>query len=392
MGVDIELYRLRIGVFVQPNTCRKVLRSIYVPGRCILTIMRIYILFAVLVVNLSGDVELNPGPPKPSEKSSEPRARTRQQTLSFAGAADRRTSSGMPFEAGRLSRSPVGGSQSELFSFLTHMKNDLSTQMTTQNHDVMREVGTINRKIDGLTKKVNDLQSENETLKRENSKMQKQLNSVISKLDYIEGQSRRNNVRITGLHGRIDEEWATTEQKVRSFITNELDMQELDQVDIDRAHRIKSSDQNKCTVIVKFNRFKDREAVLKKASEILDNDSPYTVRQDLTQRVKKHRRELGKEMIAAKARGQQARIKFDKLEVDGDLYRYDDTLEEIVLIPRTRGRSQVRARAGSGDALRHTQENGGLVDRIGGDSAGIQSEAEGVVMGGAMGGPDDVFS
>ena len=242
----------------------------------------------------------------------------------------------------RLSRSPVGGSQSELFSFLTHMKNDLSTQMTTQNHDVMREVGTINRKIDGLTKKVNDLQSENETLKRENSKMQKQLNSVISKLDYIEGQSRRNNVRITGLHGRIDEEWATTEQKVRSFITNELDMQELDQkkvqvgkVDIDRAHRIKSSDQNKCTVIVKFNRFKDREAVLKKASEILDNDSPYTVRQDLTQRVKKHRRELGKEMIAAKARGQQARIKFDKLEVDGDLYRYDDTLEEIVLIPRT---------------------------------------------------------
>ena len=97
-------------------------------------------------------------------------------------------------------------------------------------------------------------------------------------------------------------------------------------------------------------------------------------------------------MIAAKVRGQQARIKFDKLEVDGDLYRYDDTLKEIVLIPRTRGRSQVRARAGSGDALRHTQESGGLVDRIGGDSAGIQSEAECVVMGGATGGPDDVFS
>ena len=129
-----------------------------------------------------------------------------------------------------------------------------------------------------MAKKVNDLQSENETLKRENSKMQKQLNSVISKLDYIEGQSRLNNIRITGLHGRIDEEWAATEQKVRSFITNELDMQEMDQVDIDRAHRIKWSDQNKCTVIVKFNRFKDREAVLKKASEMLDEDSPYTVR------------------------------------------------------------------------------------------------------------------
>ena len=65
-------------------------------------------------------------------------------------------------------------------------------------------------------------------------------------------------------------------------------MQELDQVDIYRTHRIKSSDQNKCTVIVKFNRFKDREAVLMKASEILDNDSPYTVRQDLKQRDTTH--------------------------------------------------------------------------------------------------------
>ena len=121
------------------------MRNIYVSGRGILALIRIYILFAVLVVNLSGDVELNPGPPKPSEKSSEPRARTRQQTLAFAGAADRRTSSWMPFEASRLSRSPVRGSQSELFSFLTQMKNDLSTQMTTQNKGVMREVGTINR-------------------------------------------------------------------------------------------------------------------------------------------------------------------------------------------------------------------------------------------------------
>ena len=86
-------------------------------------------------------------------------------------------------------------------------------------------------------------------------------------------------------------------------------------------------------------------------------------------------------MISSKARRPQGRIKFDKLEVDGDLYRYDDALEEIVLIPRTRSRSHVRARAGSADALRHTQANGGLADRFNGDSAGIQSQAECVVMG-----------
>ena len=107
---------------------------------------------------------------------------------------------------------------------------------------------------------------------------------------------------------------------------------------IERAHRIKSYDQNKCTIIVKFNRYKDREAMLKKASEVLDEDTSYSIRQDLTQRVKKHRRELGKEMIASKARGQEGKIKFDKLIIDGDLFRYDDATEQIVAIP-TRGRA-----------------------------------------------------
>ena len=46
------------------------------------------------------------------------------------------------------------------------------------------------------------------------------------------------------------------------------------------------TDQNKCTVIVKFNIFKDCEAVLKNAAETLDVEAPYTVRQDFTQRVK----------------------------------------------------------------------------------------------------------
>ena len=54
-------------------------------------------------------------------------------------------------------------------------------------------------------------------------------------------------------------------------------------------------------------------------------------------------------MIAAKARGQQSKIKYDQLEIDGDLYRYDDTTKEIVLISsgisRTRGRAHGRGLA-----------------------------------------------
>ena len=59
------------------------------------------------------------GPPK----FSEPRTKTRQQALSIAEGADRRISSGTSYGPGRLSRSPDGRSQRELFSFLAQNEN-----------------------------------------------------------------------------------------------------------------------------------------------------------------------------------------------------------------------------------------------------------------------------
>ena len=182
MGVDIQTWRLRIGLNSQPNKHRNISVSNGV-GRGLLTIIRIYVLFSVLVINLSGDMELNPGPPREARG-------TRQQTLSFSMPSDRRLSSGGNADPECLSRTPDMGRdrwlQSELFSYLAQMKTNLSTQMSTENQDIMKEVGTINRKIDSLTKQVNDLQTENDLLKSENAKMQKQLFSVASKLDYIE--------------------------------------------------------------------------------------------------------------------------------------------------------------------------------------------------------------
>ena len=82
----------------------------------------------------------------------------------------------------------------------------------------MNEVKSINTKIDDLTQREKDLKSENEELKESNKSLQTQLSSVVTKLDYLEGQSRRNNLHFNGLHGKFDEDWEVTEQKVRSFI------------------------------------------------------------------------------------------------------------------------------------------------------------------------------
>ena len=325
MGVDKQTWRLRIGTYVQPRKCRNVLNKLYVSGKAVFGFVRMTLVFSLLLM-LCGDVEPNPGPSKPVRQSD--RVTTRQSTLSFS--ADRRASVeptgppvGSPFSGGVQERP-----QSELFTFLTQMKKDL----LSQNTRVMNEVKSINTKLDDLTQRVKDLKSENEELKESNKSLQTQLSSVVTKLDYLEGQSRRNNLRFNGLHGKFDEEWEVTEQKVRSFVKNDMEMPGYQFVDIERAHRIKSRDRNKCTVIVKFTKFKDRQAILKRASEVFDSDSAFSVNADYTKRVKKHRRELGKRMIAARQAGQEAKISYDKLVIENKVYRYDDETETVILL------------------------------------------------------------
>ena len=146
-----------------------------------------------------------------------------------------------------------------------------------QNKNVLSEVKNIKTKIDNLAQSVQDLKTENEELKQSNAELQTQLSLVSSKLDYLEGQSRRNNFRFNGLHGRFDEDWDVTEQKFRSFIKNDMGMPDHEDVEIEQAHRLKSRDRNKCTVIVKFTKFKYREAILREARNIFDFEPPFSL-------------------------------------------------------------------------------------------------------------------
>ena len=113
----------------------------------------------------------------------------------------------------------------------------------------------IHTKIDSLSQNVQDLKTKNENLKKSNANLQTQLKSVSSKLDYMECQSHRNNLRFNGLQGRFDEDWEVTEEKVRSFIKDEMGMPMHEHVEIKRTHRLKLADRNKCTIFVKFTKY-----------------------------------------------------------------------------------------------------------------------------------------
>ena len=74
MGVDITIYRQKIGLFSMPRKCRSRLEVLRVPRTTVSTIIRLAV-FLTILLTLSGDVETNPGPPRPQK----------QKTLSFNG-------------------------------------------------------------------------------------------------------------------------------------------------------------------------------------------------------------------------------------------------------------------------------------------------------------------
>lgn len=89
---------------------------------------------------------------------------------------------------------------------------------------------------------------------------------------------------------------------------------------------------DKCSIIAKFNRYKDREQILRGAFENLDKRSAYAVQQYYTDRVKTARLELGKHMVAARNEGKYSSIRHDKLIIDNNVFRYDSENDRPVLV------------------------------------------------------------
>ena len=122
-------------------------------------------------------------------------------------------------------------------------------------------ISSLNTKLDNINSSIKTLKAENEQLKHENAGMKIKL-GLYRKIDTLEDHSRRKHLRINSIPRKLNELWKETEAKVRTFIRRDLDRPDLEDVEIERAHRVKSLDPNKCNIVVKFSKYKDRDQIL----------------------------------------------------------------------------------------------------------------------------------
>ena len=90
--------------------------------------------------------------------------------------------------------------------------------------------------IDDLIKKNEKIESERTIACAETKTMQEKLTKMTEKADYLEGQTRRNNLVVDAIPETQNESWKETEDKVRCVINQKLHL-DSSQMVIERTHR-----------------------------------------------------------------------------------------------------------------------------------------------------------
>ena len=135
-------------------------------------------------------------------------------------------------------------------------------------------------------------------------------------IDYVENQTRRNNLRIDRVAEIAAENWADTEAVVRKSFTTALKLPEAqaNAIRIECAHRTgPNSTGRPKTIVVRFETYKDRDCILQAARK--EKPRGIFVNEDLSHRVMARRKQLMPKLREARSNGKIAYLVYDRLIV-----------------------------------------------------------------------------
>ena len=128
------------------------------------------------------------------------------------------------------------------------------------------------------------------------------VNSIHSNLEYMENQSRRNNLKIIGVAENLAEEksWDDTEKLVKGLLKDKLGIEE--DIEMERCHRVgkkengriksgsglKTRNMEPRSIVAKISKWKTKEMILKKARDVKPNGIKFVA--DLSQKTLEKRK------------------------------------------------------------------------------------------------------
>ena len=196
------------------------------------------------------------------------------------------------------------------------------------------QVYTMNTKINSLEAKMANVEQSREFDSKSIDLLQEKQNkidSILEKMQKLEAdqkeklldiQSRemRDNLIFYKIPEQRDETAQDCEDKVRNLIEREMNVSSAREIRFHRVHRIGRFNRNKTRPIVaKFAFYPDRETVRKAAKNL--EGTNFSVGQQFPKEIMERRKRLVPIMKQAKSAGKDAYISFDKLYINGVLYK-----------------------------------------------------------------------
>lgn len=212
-------------------------------------------------------------------------------------------------------------------SSVTNMVRILIDDVKADLRSLRNDVNSLQASAQFMSTQTEELKSRVQLIEKKYAKIEKGLTSheadidfVVGKCDYLENQSRRNNIKVIGIADSdgMNESWEESEKIIKDKIRDLLQIQ--DELLIERAHRVgnrprKHDDgtEEPRPIIAKFQSWKQREMVLKKAREIKPQNIKFLA--DFSQLTLNRRRDQVPELIKAREAGHTAYFVADRLIV-----------------------------------------------------------------------------
>ena len=177
--------------------------------------------------------------------------------------------------------------------------NNLSQEFKT-NYDSIKQLKDNTRDFDeSLTVNQDIVEEKLDTLKSQMRSIQNEVSEnkaeIKEQLRIREDRWRRNNIRVDIIEEDENETWENTENKLRSFLYDELEI--TDELYIERAHRVRrrkdvkfNSNNTPRTIVAKFLDYKEKEEVMRRRYKL--KDTTYLVREDFSKETVEIRKKL----------------------------------------------------------------------------------------------------
>lgn len=243
-------------------------------------------MFSIILL-LSGDIELNPGPSKNSEIVA------------------------------------VLDSIKRVEEYLETIRSEIDDLKTVQAAQE-KQISAISNRLDNLESPRPQTSNPSDN---NSSQISREISVLKAATTDASNRLRRNNLLFLGIKDNAKETWEESEQRILAFCADKLKLS-LDSGTMERAHRIGTFTENKNRpIIVKLAHFKTKERILACGRMLKDTD--YAIREDFAAATR-----LARSKLLQFIRPQKCAFKLslDKLHVNKRCYIYDHSCDKIVEI------------------------------------------------------------